>query len=148
MTVSIDDFRYRDEATLEVIPPGGSAPIATITFAGPGHPAARQQAERLHQRDAYRARSARAVNRSLEMVERENCEFLADRMVGWSGISRRDDAGQVVQIPFSREAAIEMLGNPALGWLFGQCLAFISTDTSFLPASVRGTVPAGQPAAE
>jgi hypothetical protein len=136
MTVSIDDFRYRDTADMPVIPPGGSEQIATVTFAGPAHPASRAQANELHQRSMYRNRNGnRPLARSLEEVEAENVRFVADRIVGWSGISRRGDDGQVAEIPFSRDAAIEMLANPALGWLFGQCLAFISTDSNFLPTA-------------
>ena len=50
MVFSLDDFRYQEEATLEIVPPGGPEPIATITFAGPAHPQTRALAERQHYR--------------------------------------------------------------------------------------------------
>lgn len=133
MSVCLEDFRYLDTADMALVPPGGSEPIATITFAGPAHEKSRAQADRLHWRSNSRARMAASRVRGLDEVERENCEFVADRILGWSGIKRRE-GGEVVEVPYSREYAIEMLANPALGWLFGQCLAFLSADTNFLPA--------------
>jgi hypothetical protein len=131
VSVSLDDFKYRDTATMQVIPPGGSEPIATIVFAGPAHPKSRAQAERLHS-VALRRRLVAAAHRTLNEVERENVQFLVDRMLEWEGIKRREGE-EVVEVPFSEAYATEMLLNPALGWLFSQCLAFLSVDTNFLP---------------
>lgn len=128
---SLSDFAYRDEASMPVIPPGGAEPIATIIFAGPAHEKSRSQAERLHTRAQWRQRRPPG-DRPLAEVERENVAFIVDRMLGWEGIKRRE-ADEVVEVPFGEAYATEMLLNPALGWLFGQCLAFLSVDTNFLP---------------
>ena len=80
--------------------------------------------------------STRGVpQRSLEWQEQENAKAIAARVIGWSGIKRRDDAGELVEEPFSPEAAITMLANPPLGWLFSLCIDFLADDRNFLPGT-------------
>ncbi len=134
--VSILDFRYEDSAVLHVLPPGGSEPIATIEFAGPAHEKTRSQAQWLYaqsQRISIRLSQGQRSPRTLDEAERENVKVIVGRMLGWDGIKRRDDAGKAVEVPFSEESATEMLLNPALGWLFEQCFAFLGNDHNFLP---------------
>lgn len=70
----------------------------------------------------------------METLELENAKAIAARIIGWSGIKRRNDAGEVVEQPFTEDAAVEMLANPSLGWLFGICVDFLADDRNFLPA--------------
>jgi hypothetical protein len=134
MSISLDDFKYRDSATLEIVPPGGGTePIGAIEFAGPAHPATRALVER--GRKISLASMRGLPQRSLEALELENAQAIAARIIGWNGIKRRNDAGEVVDTPFSPEAAVEMLANPALGWLFSLCVEFLADDRNFLPAA-------------
>jgi hypothetical protein len=127
MTFALTDFRYLDQAEMKVIPPGHPEPIATIVFAGPGH---RQTVER------NRRATERAIvgYRSAAAIERDNVQVVADRILGWSGIAERESPeAEPVDVPFSEAAAMKLLLDPRLGWLYGQCVAFLNSAGTFVP---------------
>ncbi len=129
-TFAIDDFDSVDTAIMRVVAPGGAETLASITFAGPAHELTRAQSKRMNDLRLYQSTRPR----SLRQVEVENVLFIVERIVTWSGIKRRD-GDELVEVPFSREAATALLIDPRKGWLFAQCLEFLAAPGSFLPAS-------------
>lgn len=138
----IDDFDALDTATMEVIPPGG-VPIATITFAGPGHDKTVRLGNDAARKTLYEERQKQVNNRwkpavrTPEEVAAENVNWIAARIIGWTGVKRRDEKGQVAEILFTEDAARELLLDKRKGWLFLQCLDFLALQDSFTKRSAQ-----------
>jgi hypothetical protein len=136
-TFDLADLDAIDTADLEVRHPATGAPTGwVITFAGPGHPQVvalneRTLRKRLREdRDKEQARANgrkwKGEDKSPEEIRVENISFLVDRIVGWTPVNIN---GQ--DVPFSREAAMQLLGDPRKGWLFTQALDFVVADDTF-----------------
>jgi hypothetical protein len=128
-----------DTADLEVCHPATGQPTGwVITFAGPGHPQTvafnerqlrkRMREEREKEQAKTNNRKWKGEDKSTEDVRAENLAALVDRIVGWTPVSIN---GQ--DIPFSREMAMQLFGDPRKGWLFSQALDFLVADDSFMP---------------
>lgn len=129
-TFAIDDFDSVDAAVMRVVAPGGGETPATITFAGPAHELTRAQQKRLNEARLYTSN----IMRSLRQVELGNVLFIVERIIDWAGIKRRE-GDHLVEVPFTRAAATQLLIDPRKSWLFSQCLEFLSAPGSFMPAS-------------
>jgi hypothetical protein len=123
---------------MDVVPPGASAPIGTITFAGPGHQKSIVQSEAATKKRLFEERQRQTNNRwkpaerTPEQLREENARFVVDRMLSWDGaFMRRDESGNIVPIQFSEEAAVTLLLDPRKGWLFSQCLEFLGANRKF-----------------
>jgi len=101
---AIDDFNWLDTAELKILAPDGRETNAGLIFSGPGHSKTRQQALRLH--DLRQLSSPK----SLQQLEAESVLFIVERIVSWRGIKRRGEDGELVEVEFTRESAMELLG--------------------------------------
>ena len=126
-----------DTADLDVRHPGTGEPTGwVITFAGPGHPQAvafneralrkRLRDEREKEQARINGRKWKGEERSVDDVRAENLAFIVDRIVSWTPVRINGE-----DIPFSRETAMQLLGDPRKGWLFTQALDFIVADDTF-----------------
>ena len=71
-------------------------------------------------------RKWKGEERAPEDIRAENLGFWSTASSRWSPVSIN---GQ--DIPFSREAAMQLLGDPRKGWLFTQALDFVVADDTF-----------------
>lgn len=133
-------FESEDTAEMTVLHPVTDKPTSwKITFAGPGHPKTVDQQNRLARRRLEEARDKERaqVNQkkwkpaevSVEQQRRENAEFFAERMLGWTPVRLSPDQPPIV---FSHENAVELLLNPKMGKLFLQVIEFVTGEDSFL----------------
>ena len=111
-------------------PVSGASLGATITVAGPEHPA-RKAIEFARQR---KLRAAIAKSGKLEVTDPADDELdvidkLAACTLGWSGIT---DAG--AELPYSRDAAARLYAREGLGWLREQVLAGLNERERFITA--------------
>lgn len=65
-------------------------------------------------------------------AERRNIEAVATLTTGWHLVA---PDGSVIDVPFSREAAIEFYSDPAMAWLLRRALTFVSVDANFMKRS-------------
>ena len=111
-------------------PVTGAALGASITLAGPEHPA-RKAIDFARQR---KLRAAIAKSGKLEVTDPADDELdlvdkLAACILGWRGMS---DAGQ--DLPYSREAAARLYAREGLGWLRQQLLDAMNERERFITA--------------
>lgn len=135
--VSLAAFLPADTFDLEIVAADGATPTGwTITLAGPSHPqtvAAAENVARKSLRRAAKVEAAQINGRKFQPEEhepadlqREHVEIVASRILGWNPI----DIGNG-PIAFSREAAVDLFLNPAMGWAYGQVLDALSSTTAF-----------------
>jgi hypothetical protein len=136
-TFDLAELDAIDTADLDVRHPATGEPTGwVITFAGPGHPQAvalnertmrkRLREEREKEQARTNGRKWKGEERSTEEIRAENLGFLVDRIVSWSPVRINGE-----DIPFTREAAMQLLGDPRKGWLFTQALEFVVADDTF-----------------
>lgn len=110
------------------------------TFAGPGHPKAIAQADRVAREVLHReseqeqarvnGRKWKASQRTPEEVRAANVTYVVERLVGWSPV-RLDGA----ELPFSEEAARKLLLDPRKATLLQQGIEFLADDKAFTKRS-------------
>jgi hypothetical protein len=145
----LEALKAADTATMTVLHPLTGEPTTwQITFAGPAHPKAialsnrlarkRLGDERLREQAAANGRKWKAAERLPEEIREENVRIVAERMLGWTPV-RINGA----DLPFTEEAAVRLLLDPAYGRIYDQVLEFLGADDSFLsrPAEASSTVP-------
>ena len=64
--------------------------------------------------------------------EKRNIETLAALTVGWHLVA---PTGSVIDVPFSREAAIALYGATETAWLFRRAYAYVQTEANFTKRS-------------
>ncbi|KFL25069.1 hypothetical protein JP74_21290 [Devosia sp. 17-2-E-8] len=132
---SLDDFDAVDTSTMTVMV-NGAPTDWKWTFAGPGHPKAIEQSNRLareglaEQRAIQQARANgkkwKASDETPDELRRENVGHVVERLVGWSPvkIDGKDFA-------FSSENATMLLADPKRVGLLTQALEFLADENSF-----------------
>lgn len=123
----LSDVAHSNEAEMKVVPPGFDQSVATITFAGPGT----EQIVRWEK--ILWAINRNKPPRSPEEQLAHSVRNIVERIVDWSGFEDRAETGELVELSFSKARAMELLSDPRFGWLFGECLVFINSPTSFAP---------------
>jgi len=135
----IDALDAVDTADM-VVQANGRSTTWVWTFAGPGHPQSialsnKVSRERLRKQAAQEAaqvngRKWKAEEESPEALARQNAEYIADRLLGWSPVKM---AG--ADYPFTRENAVALLIDPKKGALAIQALEFLADSASFSQGS-------------
>lgn len=133
------DFAAADTAAMTVVV-NGKLSTWVWTFAGPGHPQAVEQAnrmarERLHedrQKEAARVNGKKwkPSEQSVDESREKNINYVVERLVGWSPVKIGG-----ADFPFSVENARKLLIDPARVGLLAQALEFIGDDNSFTQRS-------------
>ena len=133
--ISLADLDSADEAKMSVVV-NGKLTTWIWTFAGPGHPSAIEQSnrigrERLHRdRDKEQARvngrKWKAEEETLDEIQRKNVQFVVERLLGWSPVKLD---GELVE--FSPAAATRILEDPKKASLLQQAIEFIADEKSF-----------------
>jgi hypothetical protein len=134
-------FETQDVGHLTMVHPLTGAPTTWIwTVAGPGHATTVAQGERIARRVLREAREKEEArvngkkwhgeNKDPSQIKRENAEFFADRLLGWTHVRFGAE-----DYPFSRENAISLLLNPKMGLLYNQVAEYFRNDESFMKRS-------------
>lgn len=135
-----------DTIDYQVKYPGTDKPTGwVITLAAAHHEKAqryaRQKAEReirkaqAIEQSQYNFKKVKVEERSLEDTRRENVMFVVSRIIGWNPVSFPGiNGGNAIE--FSDDAALDLLLNPKLGFVFSQLVDVINDDRSFMPRSV------------
>lgn len=134
VSFSMDDFGSADTAEMTVVV-NGRPTDWTWTFAGPGHPKAEEQSNRisreaLHQQRAQRqaqinGKKWREPEESVEDIRKRGVDYVIERLLGWSPVEIN---GQ--DYPFTEDNARALLSQPA-SKLLAQANDFLFDDTSF-----------------
>jgi hypothetical protein len=134
--IDLEDFDAADEAEMTVTK-DGKLTTWVWTFAGPGHPKAVAQSnrlsrERLHEdKEKEQARvngkKWKASEEAPDEVRKRNVAFIVERLLRWNTIKLN---GEV--LPFSAEAATRVLSDPRKISLLIQALEFLNEDKSFI----------------
>lgn len=122
---------------------GGKLTTWVWTFAGPGHPKAVDQANRIGRENLHLEREktqARANGKkwiepeeTVDEARQRNVKFVVDRLLDWSPV--RIDGED---LPFSPEAATKLLIDPRKVDIYLQALEFIGGERSFTKSSAKG----------
>lgn len=139
--VSLAAFLPADTFDLDILAADGATSTGwTISLAGPSHPqtiAAAEEVARRGLRKAAKVEAAQVNGRKYHPddlepkdVQREHVEIAVSRILGWNPI----DIGNG-PVNFSREAAIELFTNPAMGWAYAQVLDALSGTAAFTKRS-------------
>lgn len=135
----LSELDASDEATMEVYANG--KPTGWLwTFAGPGHPKAIEQSNRLakerlrKEREIEQAqvngRKYKATEETVDEALERNVRMVTDRLIGWSPIQMNGK-----DFPFSIENATALLLDRRKGQLLLQALEFLGDERSFTPRS-------------
>ena len=141
MTFDLAALDAADEAVMEVIA-NGQPTGWRWTFAGPGHPRAVEQQNRI-------ARAALAEGRAKEQAQvngrkwkapektpdeqrAENVEFVIERLLGWSEVTMGGEP-----FPFTPENARALLSDRKKPALLAQAVEFLLDDASFTVRSAK-----------
>lgn len=130
-----------DESEMEVMAAGRPTGWRFV-FAGPGHPHAIAQSNRVA-RDSLakqRAKEQAAANgkkwksetQSPDDLLQDNVSFVMERLLGWSPVKMHGE-----DFPFSAENARKLLLDRKKGALLQQCIEFVLDDNSFTPRSPK-----------
>lgn len=135
----ISDLDSADTAEMPVMAKGKETGWKLI-FAGPGHPKAIEQADRLATERLRRERAQEqarvngkkwtAPEESVNALRERNIGIVADRLIGWSPVKIGGEP-----YPFSPENARKLLSDPKKGALLAQALEFLSDDQAFTTRS-------------
>lgn len=139
--IDLDDIDTLDEATMNVVL-GGQPSGWLWTFAGPGHPKAIEQANRLA-RERLRRDGAieRARNNGKpwkeeietpDQIRAKNIAFVVERLLGFTPAKIN---GELVE--FAPEAAAKILGDPRKGTVIQQVIEFLADEKSFSRRSAK-----------
>lgn len=135
------DLDTADEATMDVVING--QPTGWLwTFAGPGHPKAVEQANRLARERLRRdAEIERARNNGKQwktevetpdQIRAKNIAFVVERLIRFTPAKLN---GELVE--FSPEAAAKILGDPRKGTVIQQAIDFLADEKSFSRRSAK-----------
>jgi hypothetical protein len=142
-TLDLADFDSIDQTEMNVVA-GGQATGWMWTFAGPGHPNAAAQSNRVARESLAKARAKeqaqtngrkwKAPEQSPDELLEDNVNFVLERLLDWSG-----DIPTVNGEPyqFSHENARKLLMDRRKGALLQQAIEFILDENSFTKRSAR-----------
>jgi hypothetical protein len=121
---------------------GGKLTDWVWTFAGPGHPRAIAQKDRIMRESLDRNRQIeqaqingkkwKAPARTAADVLEDNVVYVLERLIGWSPVSIGGE-----DYPFSEDNARKLLVDPKKGALLAQSIEFIQGDDSFTQGSAK-----------
>ncbi|WP_425087768.1 branched-chain amino acid ABC transporter [Stappia sp.] len=137
----LSELDASDEAVMEVYANG--KPTGWLwTFAGPGHPKAIEQSNRLakerlrKEREIEQAqvngRKYKATEETVDEALERNVRMVTDRLIGWSAIQM---GGK--DFPFTIDNAKALLMDRRKGQLLIQALEFLGDERSFTPRSAN-----------
>jgi hypothetical protein len=139
--MDLDELNAADEAEM-VVTVNGHTTDWVWTFAGPGHPHAVAQTNRVVREALHRNRlkeQAQANNRKWKGEEQtpdelrtDNINFVLERLLGWSEVQMGG-----APYPFSPENARKILDDRRKGALLQQAVEFLGDDNSFTPRSPK-----------
>lgn len=139
--MDLSDFDSIDEAQMTVMS-GGERTDWYWTFAGPGHPNAVAQSNRVSRESLAKARAKeqaqtnnkkwKAPDQSPDELLEDNVGFVLERLLSWSPI----DLGGA-PYPFSHENARKLLMDRRKGALLQQAIEFILDENSFTKRSAK-----------
>lgn len=128
--VDIDSIEDLQEADIEITHPKTGAIVGTIRMLGPEHPVRRRM---LFARiDRLNNDSLSGLRPGAEEHYEEMNDELADIVSGWNLVM----GGK--PLPFSKQAARELLSDPRRGWLRAQLVAARDNRERFIGASANG----------
>ena len=140
-TLDLADFDSIDEAHMTVMA-GGQPTDWRWTFAGPGHPNAAAQSNRVARESLAKARAKeqaqtngkkwKAPDQSPDELLEDNVSFVLERLLGWSDIKMNGEP-----YPFSHENARKLLMDRRKGALLQQAIEFILDENSFTKRSAK-----------
>lgn len=137
----IEALNSADEAHMTIMSNG--APTDWVwTFAGPGHPQALAQSNRvsreqlaknrLKEQAQANGRKWKAPEQSPDELLEDNVSFVLERLLGWSPVQL---GGQ--DYPFTQDNARKLLMDRRKGALLQQAIEFILDDNSFTQRSAK-----------
>lgn len=136
---SFDDFSAADTSDMSVVVNGRQTDWVW-SFAGPGHPKAIEQSnrisrEKLHQdrqieQQRLNGKKVKLPEETVDELRSRNVEWIVGRLVGWSPVKI---AGELY--PFSEENARRLLSDQKNIGLLTQAVDFVSDDASFTKRS-------------
>jgi len=141
-TFDISELDSAEEAVMEVMS-NGLPTEWKWTFAGPGHPNAAAQSNRIARESLAKARAKEQAQtngkkwkggpeQSPDELREDNVSFVLERLLGWSEITMNGEP-----YPFSQENARKLLMDRRKGALLQQSLEFIFDDNSFTQRSAK-----------
>lgn len=131
----IDDYSDIAAASLEIKDPRTNAPTGIVLqIAGPEHPD-RKKMDHARQRKMRKelARTGKLQLADPAEDEEDQAEYLAACILGWN---RMQKGGR--DIPYSAQAARDLMSDPKRRWLRDQVKAGIEERESFIEGSARG----------
>jgi hypothetical protein len=131
----LSELDSADEAEMEVMANG--QPTGWLwKFAGPGHPQAIAQSNRISREQLAKQRAKeqtlangkkwKSESQSPDEVRDSNVSFVIERLLGWSDITMGGEP-----YPFNQENARKLLVDRRKGALLQQALEFVFDDNSF-----------------
>jgi hypothetical protein len=143
MTFNLSALRALDTAPLDIKHPvTGEATGWIWTIAGPGHPQTLAHQEKKQQESLREARMKeqaqvnrkkwRAEEKDPDEVREENVANIAARVVMFTPVILANGG---VKTEYTPAVALQLLIDPAYGWLFAQVIEFLLDDAAFFQRS-------------
>ncbi len=142
-TLDLADFDAVDEAEMEVMV-NGQGSGWYWKFAGPGHPQAAAQSNRVAREQLAKQRAQeqarvngkkyKAPEQSPDELLEDNVAFVLERLLGWTPINMGGEP-----YPFSVDNARKLLMDRRKGALLQQAVDFILDENSFTPRSAKNS---------
>ena len=139
--MDLSELDSADESTMTVMA-GGKSTDWQWTFAGPGHPNAVAQSnrvsrealqrQRLFQQAQANTKKYKAPEQTPDELLEDNVAFVLERLLGWSPITMGGE-----DFPFTQENARKILMDRRKGALLQQAIEFLLDDNSFTPRSPK-----------
>lgn len=133
-TFDIDAYEDVQAGDIQLKDPATGAPTgATITLAGPEHPARRKiDLDRQRRVRAALQKTGKLQLQDPEEDEADETDLLVACTLGWRGLAL---AGQ--ELAFSREAAARLYTDPKRRWLRAQVVAALNEREAFIKRSAN-----------
>ena len=127
---NLRSIQLAESALVEIKDPADGAPLGvTFEIAGPEHPERKRIAFAQSRKALKRyEKTGRIEMPDPEEAEAQKHENLAAYTLGWKGYA--DDDGKPV--PFSKQAALDLYRDPAMGWLVEQLEAALGDRELFI----------------
>jgi hypothetical protein len=127
MALDLDSLIPKDTLEVDLLHPGDGTPLgATITLAGPSHPATLAIQRAQLDKRLKRGVGGMLDRTSAEALKKDGVEQLVARTLGWKGITRHGK-----ELPFSAAAAAEVYADDGLAWIRKQLNEALGDDAAF-----------------
>lgn len=143
MPLKLSSLRAADTAELTILDEDDSPTEWVVTIAGPNHPRVRELSDAITKRalketrdreiGMSRGRNYKPPERTPDDLRKEDAEFIAEHIVDWRGLAGDDGT----DLPFTKQAAIGIVSDPALGHVRNQISRFIGEITNFMKGSPK-----------